>query len=64
MPRRKIWAMLKKEKIHAKGHERKKWTNVRRIKQWVLRCPLGKKEKRKEKITHTFKKAFIQKRES
>jgi hypothetical protein len=24
MPRRKIWTMLKKEKIHAKGHERKK----------------------------------------
>jgi hypothetical protein len=31
--RRKIWAMLKKrkEKIHAKGHE-KKWTNVQIIK--------------------------------
>jgi hypothetical protein len=23
MPRRKRWAMLKKEKIHAKGYERK-----------------------------------------
>jgi hypothetical protein len=23
MPRRKIWAMLKKDKIHASGHERK-----------------------------------------
>jgi hypothetical protein len=33
MPRRKIWDMLKKEeKIHAKGHERKKWTSVQKNK--------------------------------
>jgi hypothetical protein len=57
VPKRKIWAMLKKEKkIHAKGHE-KKWTSVQRIKQWVLRCLPRKREKREErnKIAHTFK---------
>jgi hypothetical protein len=46
--KKKDMAMLKKDKIHAKEHERKNWTNVQRIKQWVLRCP-PKKEERKEK---------------
>jgi hypothetical protein len=65
MPRRKIWAMLKKRKSMPMGM-RKKWTNIQRIKQWVLRCrPKKRRKKSKEiKIAHTFQKAFIQKRES
>jgi hypothetical protein len=38
MPRRKIWAMLKKERKSMPRGMRKKWTCVQQIKQWVLRC--------------------------
>jgi hypothetical protein len=57
MPKRKIWAMLKKERENSmpRGMSGKKWTSVQRIKQWVLRCPPKKRRKERNKIAHTFK---------
>jgi hypothetical protein len=51
-----------REKIHAKGHE-KKWTRVRIIKQWVLRCPPEKKEEKRNKDSPYFQKGIHSKRE-
>jgi hypothetical protein len=47
VPKRKIWAMLKKirENIHAKRHERKK----------CMPKSLKKKKRKKNKVAHTFK---------
>jgi hypothetical protein len=51
--KRKIWAMLKKErKSMSRGMRKKRniyiWTSVQTIKHWVLRC-LSEKKKRKER---------------
>jgi K+ transporter len=57
VPKRIVWAMLKKEKekknVHAKRHERKKY---------MPKSMKKRKRKKEIKIAYTFKyKAFIQK---
>jgi hypothetical protein len=66
MLRRKIWAMLKKEKNHVKGHKRKKWTCVRINKIMGTSMPVRKKKRKEKEIKAStyFPKRHLSKRES